>query len=127
MVEHVQVGEFTSTEEATIARGLLVAHGIDAVTKIESAGGAYPQLAARVRGGTGVHVPIEQAEEARSLLDDVADPNDPPAPGAPGDGAGEAAEWRGPTRARRAGRVIVVLLFVVPLVLSLVELLGSSS
>lgn len=110
----VQVAELPSAEEARLAHGMLVASGIDAVLKLETAGGAYPQLAARVQGGTGVHVPVDQVHEARALLagvghevtafGDPAGPEDEP-----------EGEWRGTRRARWAGRVIVALVFVVPL------------
>lgn len=112
----VQVAEFPSTEEATIAQGMLVANGIGAVTKIESAGGAYPQLAARVQGGTGVHVPVEQLDEARRLLEDVGHATSDT--WVPEDGPDA---WRGSRRVRWAGRVIVSLLLLVPLVLIVVD------
>lgn len=72
----VSVGEFPSRDEARLAEGMLRAHGIDALTRIEDAGGAYPQLAARVQGGTDVHVPVEQADEARRLLAQVTPATD---------------------------------------------------
>ena len=67
-METVQIAEFGSVHEARIAQGLLHAHGIEALARIEDAGGNYPQLAAQVRGGTGVHVPLAQVPDARRLL-----------------------------------------------------------
>jgi hypothetical protein len=64
----VSIGEFTSRDEAEIAEGLLRAHGLDAHARLEDAGGAVPSLAAQVQGGTSVHVPVEQADEAREVL-----------------------------------------------------------
>jgi hypothetical protein len=123
----VQVAEFPSTEEARIAHGMLVANGIDAVLKLETAGGAYPQLAARVQGGTGVHVPLDQARDARALLEDVGHA----VAGVPHDAERDdeededEAERHAPRRARWAGRVIVALVFVVPFLWGMVELLRS--
>ena len=67
----VSIGEFASRDEAEVAEGLLRAHGLDAHARLEDAGGAVPPLAAQVQGGTSVHVPVEQADEARELLADV--------------------------------------------------------
>jgi hypothetical protein len=122
----VQVAEFPSTEEARIAHGMLVANGIDAVLKLETAGGAYPQLAARVQGGTGVHVPLDQARDARALLEDVGHP----VTGVPHDAERDEededeAGRHGTRRARWAGRVIVALVFVVPFLWGLVDVLRS--
>jgi hypothetical protein len=116
----VQVAEFPSAEEARLAHGMLVANGIDAVLKLETAGGAYPQLAARVQGGTGVHVPVDQVHEARSLLEGVGH-EVAAVPGTAGPDDEAEGEWRGTHRARWAGRVIVALVFVVPLTWAILD------
>lgn len=67
----VSIGEFASRDEAQVAEGLLRANGLDAFVRLEDAGGAVPQLAASVQGGTALHVPPEQVEEARALLAEV--------------------------------------------------------
>lgn len=107
MVEQtVSVGEFPSRDEAQIAAGMLRANGLAAVARLEDAGGAYPQLAARVQGGTSVHVPLAQADLARELLEETA--REPVPPG------GEDEVWR-PARVRYGRWVIVGAVWGLPL------------
>jgi hypothetical protein len=94
----ISIGEFTSRDEAQVAEGLLRSHGLDAQARLEDAGGAVPSLAAQVQGGTSVHVPVEQADEARALLADVLGTGQP--------GALDDEPWA-PARVRWARWILI--------------------
>lgn len=120
----VSIGEFGSRDEAHLVAGLLQSHDLDAYARLEDAGGAYPQLAAQVQGGTAVHVPAEQAARARAVLAEwTADRAEVPT-GAPiglpdadpdGDDSTAAEVRRDSGRARRIGWLIITLLWLLPI------------
>lgn len=122
--ESVSVGEFGSRDEAHLVAGLLRSHGIEAHPRIEDAGGAYPQLAARVQGGTAVRVPAEQAARAGTVLAEwAADGGDAPI-GSPGSADGDdevpgGEVLRDSGRARRVGWLIITLVWLLPIVAGL--------
>lgn len=119
----VSIGEFGSRDEAHLVAGLLQSHDIDAYARLEDAGGAYPQLAAQVRGGTAVHVPAEQAARARTVLADWAADRAEVPTGAPSgipdadpdDEWADAEVLRDSGRARRIGWMIITLLWLLPI------------
>jgi len=68
-----RIQRFTDRTQADLARGLLVAHGIDAVVLVDDAGGMRPDISFGI-GGVAVVVPDDQLAEALELLDTPDDP-----------------------------------------------------
>lgn len=100
--EWVGLVDLPTRDEARIVTGLLRSHGVAAVSRLDDAGGSYPQLAARAHGGTTVLVRAVDLEQARALV--------APAPW-PEEGPHGAARRR---RMRRYGLALVLLIWVVP-------------
>jgi hypothetical protein len=64
------IDRFTTRTQAELARGLLAAHGFDAIVLSDDAGGTRPDISYGI-GGTVVVVPDHQLAEALALLDAV--------------------------------------------------------
>ena len=92
------VGRFSSRAEAELARGLLDSVGIQSFVRADDAGAMHPELAQIGKHGIALMVDPADADEARSLLDEVAD---------------EPSDWEEPDRPTRPGALIAVLLVVV--------------
>jgi hypothetical protein len=125
------VGRFETATEARLACGMLRAHGIPAEVADEHSGVLPTRLGQRL-GGTSVHVPDADADDARALLREVrlrdevgggVDPDWVPPPGA---GARAVATGGVGAPERRAGgwRWPVAVLVMVPLIWALLQRTG---
>ena len=67
----VPVADFQTITEARLACGMLQAHGIDAQL-VSAEDGVVPSRMAGRFGGSSVHAPQQEADEARALLRDAS-------------------------------------------------------